>query len=415
MWSYASLAVIAVAGLVVNLAIAVKLGAEALGVFNQIYGVYVIGAQVAVMAIHDSIQKHVAEYGADARRCAVVSAAAIMQSLVTGSLVALVLFTASGWMGQILDSPATAKGIAYAVPGLALFSVNKVLLGILNGQRRMRAYAIGQGLRAALIVGVCMGVILQGMPAPYLGLSFSITEGLLFPFLFYIAAPRGAAWKRVGALRYWLKRHFSFSTRAFANGLLAEAYIRIDILMLGIFLPDDKVGIYSFAAMFVEGLFQVSVVVRTLANPILVGLLKRKVKSDLARFARRISVVSFVATTLTGAGLAVLFPYLEPYFEAEMVARSYPVLLVLCAGMIFFSAFVPLDHVLLQANRPGIQSMMMMANVSANIGFNLVLIPVLGMIGAAIATVCAFVVASVILNATAWRYLGLRGGVHIAK
>ena len=40
-----------------------------------------------------------------------------------------------------------------------------------------------------------------------------------------------------------------------------------DILMLAIFVSDRDVGIYSFAALFIEGLFQVPVVFRTLANP----------------------------------------------------------------------------------------------------------------------------------------------------
>ena len=42
---------------------------------------------------------------------------------------------------------------------------------------------------------------------------------------------------------------------------------RIDIFMLGIFLSDQLVGIYSVAALFVEGFLQIIVVLQNNFNP----------------------------------------------------------------------------------------------------------------------------------------------------
>jgi len=391
------------------------MGSESLGVFNQTYAVYVISAQIAAMAVHDSAQKHMAEFENDRNTRDILSAAAIIHSVITGTIAALLVYLGSSLIGLVLDSEATGLGIALAAPGLALFSINKVLLGILNGQRKMRYYAIGQGLRAFGILGVCLFIALTDRPASLLGLSFTLTEAVLLPFLILVGSPRGVNWRFQGELKRWTKLHFSFGSRAFVNGLLAEAYIRVDILMLGMFLSDEKVGIYSFAAMFIEGLFQVSVVVRTIANPVLVGLLTPLDKIGLGRFVRRISLFSFLMTAVAAVGLVVVFPYLDLVFDAVMIETGYPILLILAAGMTFFSVFVPTDHVMLQAGRPGVQSMMMTTNIMLNVVLNLTLIPEYGLIGAATATAISFVGSGVILNTVAWRFLDLKGGLLLAK
>lgn len=415
MWSYGSLAVIAVSGLFINLIIASQMGSEALGVFNQVYAIYVIAAQVAVMAVHDSAQKHTAEHVDDPDTCATLSAAAIIHSAITGTLIALAIYVASGFIGDVLDSRATALGLALAAPGLALFSVNKVLLGVLNGHRKMRFYAVGQGIRAFGIFVICLIVALYDHPAYLLGLSFTITEAMLLPYLLIVAAPRRIDWRFQGELKRWARLHFSFGSRAFVNGLLAEAYIRVDIIMLGMFLSDAQVGVYSFAAMFIEGLFQISVVVRTISNPVLVKLLSPLDKVGLSRFARRVSGLSLLMTAAVAGVLAIVFPYLSLFFDESLIASGYRVLVILAAGMTVFSIFVPLDHVVLQSGRPGVQSAMMTGSILINVGMNLALIPAYGLIGAAAATAIAFVASGIILNAVAWRCLGLKGGLFIAR
>ncbi len=406
---------VASSGIAINFVVAAQMGSEALGVFNQIYAVYVIAAQVAVMAVHDSAQKHTAEHAEDSDACAVLSAAALAHSAVTGSVIALAVYLASGLVGDVLGSPSTAMGLALAAPGLALFSINKVLLGILNGHRKMRFYAVGQGIRAVGIFAVCLLVALYDQPAYLLGLSFTLTEVALLPFLLMVAAPRRIDWRFQGELKRWVGLHFSFGSRAFVNGLLAEAYIRVDIIMLGIFLSDAQVGIYSFAAMFIEGLFQISVVVRTIANPALVKLLSPLDKAGLRRFVHRISGLSLLMTALVAGVLAGAFPYLALFFDEMLVSGGYRVLVILAAGMTVFSIFVPVDHVMLQAGRPGVQSAMMTGNILVNVALNLALIPAYGLIGAASATAISFVVAGIILNAVAWRSLGLKGGLFVAE
>ena len=51
--------------------------------------------------------------------------------------------------------------------------------------------------------------------------------------------------------------------------MLIELNTRVDIIMIGIFMSDEKVGIYSFAALFAEGFYQLLIVLQNIMNPIM--------------------------------------------------------------------------------------------------------------------------------------------------
>jgi hypothetical protein len=56
--------------------------------------------------------------------------------------------------------------------------------------------------------------------------------------------------------------------------------------MIGIFLPDREVGIYSFAAMMVDGMYHVLAMVRLNFNPVLVAAVRDSDRNTRIRGAR---------------------------------------------------------------------------------------------------------------------------------
>ena len=410
-WNYGAFAVMAATGVILNFFIAAHFGVEALGVFNQIYAVYVVTAQFAVMGFHDSAQKYTSELDEEPEHLGVVSAAALVLAAGFGLLSAFGVYFLSYPIGLLVESAPVGKGIALAAPGLMFFAINKVLMGILNGTRRMKAFAGAQTLRVSVILISCLGVAWLGEPPYMLGLSFTIAEVALLPLLLYMVRPYLTDFSSRETLWRWIRVHFHFGSRALINGFLAESYIRIDVIMLGIFVSDRDVGIYSFAALFIEGLFQVPVVFRTLANPELARMLKADDKLETGRFCRKVALMSLGAFIVAAAGVLVVYPFLGPYFPDDLVALSHPILLVLIGGLVVYSVMIPMDYIVLQGGKPGRQSLLMTFNVLVNVALNLALIPLYGLYGAAVATAIAFAIASIAINGATWKWLGFKGGV----
>ncbi len=413
-WNYGAFALMAGTGVILNFFIAIQFGVETLGVFNQIYAVYIVAAQLSVFGMHDSAQKHTAEHHGQEDERQLIARSANLAALSIGAGVALVIYLAAPLIGRIANSASVGHGIAWAAPGLLFFALNKVQMGILNGERRMRAFAIMQGVRVLAILGVILVAEVQGWPGYLLGVSFTVAELVIFTPLLILVRPWQCRRDAAGA-RYWWRWHLNFGAKALPNGFLAESYLRVDVLMLAIFVSDEAVGIYSFAAMFIEGLYQVPTVIRTVVNPILVRLISTGDRRALARFGRRVMVMS-LGVFVTTAGLTYLvFPSLGPYFPDDLITHAYPVLSILIAGLIVYAAFVPLDFMLMQAGQPGWQSVLMSLNITVNAALNITLIPIYGILGAALATAVAFAVSAVTLNSAVWWRLGMRGGLIFAE
>jgi O-antigen/teichoic acid export membrane protein len=407
-WNYLSFLIQAGSGVLINFLIIFLEGAEALGVFNQLYAIYVVTGQVAVWGLHDSVLKHTAQYTNSEEQDILCTAACCCVTF-TGAIGAILLFLSSNFIGDLFQSENVQKGIYYLSPGIFFFVVNKVLIAIFNGKRQMKQFALASSIRALSILLFCAYFVYTETPNSVFGLAFTFSEIILFVVVLLLK-PTKVLFQQV-LFKQWTYRHLNFGTKSVVHGLFSEAFIRVDILMLGIFLSDQYVGIYSFAAFFVEGIYQIPVVIRNLNNPILVKMLIKKDIDVLINFTRKTAGLSVCLTSIVSAAVAVSYPFLHWVFPSEMIRESYSVLLVLLGGMVIYSIFIPFDYIFITGGFAGLQSIFMSANMAVNIGFNYVLIPKFGLMGASTATVIAFLSAGLLLNCLSRLYLKLPGGI----
>jgi O-antigen/teichoic acid export membrane protein len=414
-WNMAALAVTAGVGAAATFLIAGRMGAGALGVFAQLYAVHVIGAQMAVFGIHDSTQKHVAEHAPLGEPDDGIALGGLGLVLLSSLAAATLLAVAAGPAGRLVGSPDVAMGLSLVAPGLVAFALNKVLFGVLNGRGRLRTYAAMQFLRAAFVLAAVLVLVRPDRPAWIVGGIFTAAELALLPCLLGAVRPSLRRARRIPHGIVWWQRHLAFGGRGAVNGVLLEAHLRVDVMTLSYFVSDRSVGIYAFAMLFAEGLYQVPVVIRTVAYPRLVRLATRGDRDGLARASRRLSLAGGGAAAAGAVSIAVAYPYLAALFDPEFVRTGFPVLLILLGGMALYAFVVPFDQILLQSGLPGRQSVLMAAYVAANLALNVALIPRFGLLGAAAATAIALVCAAALLLAASWLWLGYRGGVLLHR
>ena len=91
-----------------------------------------------------------------------------------------------------------------------------------------------------------------------------------------------------------------------------------------------------------------------------------------------------------------------PGFDA-----GYPFLFVLVAGVLARAAVGPAESLLTMSGNQNICALVYAATLAINVVLNMVLIPVLGLWGAAVATAIAMVFEAAALSFTVWRKLGI--------
>ena len=163
-WNLVPLALLAGVGLGLNFLIAAWWGAEALGVFNLVSIAYFVAAVVGAFGLQYAALRAIAEAPDDRDRVAAVVVGAIVPNVALAAAATASFLVLRQPVAELFASNAVAEGMLYVAPGLFCFAVNKVLLGVVNGLRRMRAYAVYTSLRYVLIavgLGIARAVMID--------------------------------------------------------------------------------------------------------------------------------------------------------------------------------------------------------------------------------------------------------------
>ncbi|HEY1816682.1 MAG TPA: polysaccharide biosynthesis C-terminal domain-containing protein [Kofleriaceae bacterium] len=408
-WNLVPIALLAGVGLGLNFAIAVWWGPEALATFALVTTAMFALAVVGAFGLQYAVLRAIAEAPDDRPRVGAVVVGALIPNVVLAALATVGFIVARGAIARLHGSHDVGEGMLWAAPGLFCFAINKVLFGVVNGLRRMRAFALYTALRYILIVVGLAVARVERLGAAQLPVIWSLAEGALLLVLVAELAATVSLRERTGWLQ-WSKAHLAYGARGVTATLAFEINSKLDVWMLGASgIAKSLVGAYSLAASLNEGASQVGVVVQNNLNPMMArGLASGDPASvsALARRTRKWFVPSFVACCAAGA---LLFPHVIPALVADprfaVAAAPFAVLMV---GAALGSPYLPFTQVLLMGNRPGWHTVLVVATVTVNLVANLVLIPSYGIAGAAIATSLAVVASCVLVRTLARRCVGAR-------
>lgn len=395
-------------GVVVLLAIASLYGAAALGRFNLLFTVYLVASQIATLALHVATVRYVAPAIADPERRAVALQGSLVAVLVAGGLTAVGLLLASDLLASLLGRPELGAVLRLLAPGVLVFAVTKVLLAALTALGRMRAHAVLVGTRGVGLVVLLGAFRLLGLPAEQLILLVPLTEViLLVPLVVLLRRDlRPSRWT-ARAVRH-AGEHLRFGVLGVGSNLLTEINIRIDIVVLALFVDDRLIGVYTLAAVLAEAVLQLPTVHRTVLGPTVVRLIAERRLDELQRLVVRTRLRVVTLTALAAAAVVIALPFIVAALRLDGdFSDARLALVVLCIGVVVASAYVPFALTLAHAGRPLAQSGFVLAVATINLLGNLLLVPRLGILGAATATAVANVLSVPMLRAAA-RRVGLR-------
>ena len=411
-WSAGAFALSALLGVLVNLLIIQYYDAAALGAFNLVYASYILLSQLAVGGVHLAVQAFVPrELTAQRPVDAHVTAAILLATL--SSLVVMGV----AWLGRDLpgtwfDSEVVKEAFPAVIPGLLFFSWNKVLLGFHNGARRMRMFAVMQLLRFVFLFAGMLVLAMQGAGAAALPAVLCWAEVALFAVALPYSLLHWKPWAHRG-LGAALAENFRFGNKAIMGNLLLDVNTKVDVLMLGLFLNDGAVGLYSFAATIAEGVMQLPALLRNNINPVLSQawhrggflLLNTVVRRNRRAFRRLLAPVILLSVALFPVAMWILG-------MDERPGTVWGVYAILAIGIANTSGDQPFLMIFGQVGHPWMQTFYILLYFLSNVVLNLLLIPIMGIHGAALATALSFLVLGLLRGPLIQRITFRSGPAH---
>ncbi len=199
----------------------------------------------------------------------------------------------------------------------------------------------------------------------------------------------------------------------FLFGMAHAINTHVGVFLIGVFVNVEEVGLYRVAVQCVTLVIVGQQVVNMAISPRMAELYSTDQMEELQLLVKRAVRTSFLVASFV-AGILMFFGdrIIELLFGASF-ASSYSALSILCVGHLASVAIGPVGALLNMAGQERAAFRGVAVAAVINVGLNVLLIPQLGMHGAALAAVATLFIWNAILRNSVNSLLGIEASVWI--
>jgi O-antigen/teichoic acid export membrane protein len=202
--------------------------------------------------------------------------------------------------------------------------------------------------------------------------------------------------------RMWLRVSAPLILVALFNELTARA----DVLLIGLYLRPDDVAVYNAASRTASLVEFVMTATMALSAPRFATLHAENDHAGLQRQLTQVVQLTVWPTVALGLMLAALGPWVMGLFGRGFAAGA-GALAILAFAKVLFAARAPATSLLTMTGHQDLAAVVYGGSAALNVALNLVLIPLAGVEGAALAALITFAASAVALNRIVARRLDL--------
>jgi O-antigen/teichoic acid export membrane protein len=386
------------------------MGSFEYGIFVLVWVTMVILGNLSCLGFHTSIIRFIPEYRerGELDELRGVMLASRVFVLVASTLIAMV-------SAALVLSFADRIESYYVVPFLiGILCLPMIALSdVVQGISRANAWAISALsptyivrpvlIMVFMLLGVALGYAANAETALLAAVAATYATTIWQLATVTTRAERGVAkGPRVTDLRGWI----AISLPIFLIEGFAFMLTNADVLMVGVFLSPHDVAIYYAMAKTLALVHFVYFAVKAGVASRYAQFTHGGARDRLAEFAREtVSWTFWPSLAMALFVLAIGRPMLGlfgPGFE-----EGYPYLFVLVVGVVARASVGPAESLLTMSGNQNVCAMVYGMTLAFNVALNVVLIPQIGLWGAALATALAMMFEATALSLTAWRRLGI--------
>jgi O-antigen/teichoic acid export membrane protein len=385
-------------GFVLKVILGNYFGATGLGSYSMVLVIYLIASTLGGIGIPAALVKYISEYKNNKSKIRTFVTCGVFNSLILGIILAGIIFITSDLMESFFNISELGhllKIISLIFPFLL---VNNTLINVLNGLRKMKLYSFNlmftrAGVLIFTFILVWLGFGVAGAVWA-LVIPSILTFGLLIVILKDYININFSKFRETSNILY------SFGSKIFAANILGTINTRVDMIMIGFFLLDKDVGVYAVAVMFVHFMLVLPQAVQRISYPAISEMWAKKSYKAIENMFNKCMKFTFLLLTLAGI---ILFFFTEDIIKIIYFNRSEEFLPAIVPLKILVIAFIirgPLVSVgsaFSGIGKPNVTLNIIAFITFMNIFLNILLIPIFGINGAAIATATSFIISSVII------------------
>lgn len=400
----------AAAGFAVQIVLARVMGAEGFGVYTIALSVLVIASTLSLAGMDRTFLRFLPVYRQSANW------GAFRGLLTGGSLVVLGLSTLVAiagavlvWAARPLLEASVAPTLWFACLALPVFTLAQAFAGAVQALRRPMLAQFPIAIFRPVLLAIAAAAVWYvagGFGGPTaMALNAAVLALMCGMYLIVVARLRPRETRGV-ASEYAPAEWWAMTRSMWWIMIVALAMRRVDILLLGVFRGAEEAGIYGASARLAELVVFALTALNVVFMPVAAELYHAGRRRELQRIlgVAAWGLVAFsvpMSLVLIFGGGWILGLYGDEFVEGHLA------LIILVASQIANALSGPVGSLLHMTGHQRAASRITTICFMLAIVLNLVLIPPLGMLGAAIATGLTTTIINVSLAIFAWRRIGL--------
>lgn len=374
------------------------LGAAAFGIFVLVQSYVTLVQTFTDLGLAQVLVRDIARGGEDEHRL-LSHALGLRLALSIGAVPVAVALGLLIYMHRTLDLREGLVVFAFSIP----FAVSQEVSGShFSAQLRNTILAVGSVMQQVIFVGLVIWSV-ESHRSVVFCLGAALAGSVVASLYTYAMARRDVRFTPSVDWRVWRSMLRTSTPIGFAYvvGLL---YFKADTIILSLLSTAREIGYYGAAYAVVAFFLVISTTISRTFLPTMVRAsretLSEAVHNALAYFA--IGGV-FSATAVATCGPSVVSIVAGPHFEAANTPLRY-----LGLGLVFIFLSSGLSSVCVARGFGNKIFVMSVVSLVLNVALNLVLIPLLGIVGAALATLACEVISLVLFMGLVRREMALR-------
>ncbi|HEY8092983.1 MAG TPA: flippase [Acidimicrobiales bacterium] len=356
------------------------------GLFRQSFALFSLLQIIALLGLGQALTRYVAVFRADRDRAAVLGTIRGGMAVASGAavLVGVGLYAISGWIANgVYNNPALQTPLHYVAFALPPAAITMAALAASSGFRTMRPNAF-----LGLMLDPILRVVLTAMAiSAGTGLDGVLRAFVIVP---YVTAGLALLWLAIlmrgphVAPRYESAEIMRFASVAWLASFTTQGLLWVDQLILPLYISSAELAVYSVAtSVVVLATFAMSPISQSLA-PRVADLTRRRQIQRLA-IAYKAAAGWMLRFALPFFAIIFIFPRPLLALFGTGYGLGATVTVILAFGKLTDVATGPCGTML---NQAGLNKLALADNMVAlvlNVGLNFLLIPHLGVRGAALA------------------------------
>lgn len=389
-WAFVASMIPLIIGFILRILFGNYLGASGLGLYSLVLIVYSIATLIAALGIPSATVRYVAELKDKKDELNSFISCSLINSIIFGTIFAIVLYFSSNYISLFFHKPDLTPLIQIISVGIPFFVLSNTIFRLFNGLRKMGYYSFGIIFRSVLILIFSLVFIFINLGINGPVLAIAISEIVTTFFVLILSK---------NIFSFIIKDYFKetkqlirFGIQLVLNDGTYFLDTSVDTIIVGYFLTSQEVGIYSIAIMFAQLLFVIPGAIAQVTYPVLTEFYHKKLTDAMKSTLSKSIKYSFFISSIIGLGL-ILFSsniisiLLPPIFQQAVIPLS-----IIIFSLILYAPFTSIGSLWNAVGKPHIIFILGIIWVTINAIVNITLIPIYGILGAAIATSTTYII-----------------------